>query len=174
MFPRFQTIFVLVSAILIGVCSSFQANLNRIFSANKLANKIASGILISFTILPIPSTVAVESTTDLVSQLKVLQQAQEVLDSADLPYIELPSKIAYREFREGRGTETVKAGSLVATEMTVRCESFKTQQEPGGVKYFSTKIDTPNNELRWVIGSGELLPGKLMTCLFNDSYECLC
>merc|ERR1711907_439440 len=28
-----------------------------------------------------------------------------------------------------------------------------------GVKYFSTKIDTPTNSLAWTIGSGEFLPG---------------
>lgn len=53
----------------------------------------------------------------------------------------------------------VQEGSKVAVEMTIRCKSFSTQNEPGGVKYFSTKDDTEFNELAWTIGSGELLPG---------------
>jgi FKBP-type peptidyl-prolyl cis-trans isomerase 2 len=43
--------------------------------------------------------------------------------------------------------------------MSIRCKSFATQNEPGGIKYFSTKDDTEFNELAWTIGSGELLPG---------------
>jgi FKBP-type peptidyl-prolyl cis-trans isomerase 2 len=43
--------------------------------------------------------------------------------------------------------------------MTIRCKSFSTANEPGGVKYFSTKEDTEFNELAWTVGSGEVLPG---------------
>ena len=53
----------------------------------------------------------------------------------------------------------VKSGSKVAVEMTVRCKSFSTVNEPGGVKYFSTKDDTEFNELAWTIGDGALPPG---------------
>ena len=50
-------------------------------------------------------------------------------------------------------------GSKVAAEMTIRCKSFSTANEPGGLKYFSTKDDTDFNELAWTVGSGALLPG---------------
>lgn len=52
----------------------------------------------------------------------------------------------------------VQPGSKVAVEMTIRCKSFATANEPGGIKYFSTKEDTEFNELAWTIGSGELSP----------------
>ena len=53
----------------------------------------------------------------------------------------------------------VQPGSKVGVEMTIRCKSFATANEPGGVKYFSTNLDTQFNELAWTIGNGELLPG---------------
>lgn len=53
----------------------------------------------------------------------------------------------------------IQPGSKVAVEMTIRCKSFGTANEPGGIKYFSTKEDTEFNELAWTVGSGELLPG---------------
>lgn len=53
----------------------------------------------------------------------------------------------------------VQPGSKVAVEMTIRGKSFSTANEPGGVKYFSTKDDTDFNELAWSIGDGELIPG---------------
>ena len=42
--------------------------------------------------------------------------------------------------------------------MTIRCQAFASQNEPGGVKYFSTKADTEFNEVAWTVGSGELSP----------------
>ena len=53
-------------------------------------------------------------------------------------------------------TSVVQAGSKVAVEMSIRCKSFATANEPGGVKYFSTKDDTDFNELAFTIGSGEI------------------
>ena len=53
----------------------------------------------------------------------------------------------------------VQNGSKVAVEMTIRCKSFSTVDEPGGIKYFSTKDDTDFNEVAWTVGSGDLLPG---------------
>jgi len=52
-------------------------------------------------------------------------------------------------------------------EMTVRCKSFPTGNEPGGVKYYSTKDDTPYNALEWTLGSG-LIFLSLTTNFFND------
>ena len=43
--------------------------------------------------------------------------------------------------------------------MTIRCKSFATANEPGGLKYFSTKEDTEFNELAWTVGSGQLPEG---------------
>jgi len=80
-------------------------------------------------------------------------------DLTDIPFEELPSGVSYREYREGKGGEVIKPGSKVAVEMTIRCKSFSTAKEPGGVKYFSTKTDTDFNEVAWIIGSGELPPG---------------
>ena len=56
-------------------------------------------------------------------------------------------------------TKVVQSGSKVAAEMTIRAKSFSTANEPGGVKYFSTKLDTDFNEIAWTVGNGELLPG---------------
>ena len=49
----------------------------------------------------------------------------------------------------------VQTGSKIAVEMTIRCKSFATANEPGGLKYYSTKDDTDFNELAWVVGSGD-------------------
>ena len=47
----------------------------------------------------------------------------------------------------------------MAVEMTIRCKSFSTANDPGGIKYFSTKEDTDFNELAFKVGSGEILSG---------------
>lgn len=80
-------------------------------------------------------------------------------DVIDKPYEKFDSDVSYREYRDGKGEGVVKEGSKVAVEMTIRCKSFSTANEPGGLKYFSTKDDTEFNELAWTVGSGELLPG---------------
>lgn len=79
-------------------------------------------------------------------------------DLVDIPFTELPSGVSYREYREGKGEAVVQDGSKVGVEMTIRCKSFATQNEPGGLKYFSTKDDTDFNELAWTVGSGTLSP----------------
>lgn len=56
-----------------------------------------------------------------------------------------------------KNKQVVQKGSKVGVEMTIRCRSFATQNEPGGLKYFSTKDDTEFNELAWKIGNGEIL-----------------
>lgn len=80
-------------------------------------------------------------------------------DLTNVPFEELPSGVSYREYREGKGDATVQNGSKVAVEMTIRCKSFSTANEPGGLKYFSTKDDTEFNELAWTVGSGSLPEG---------------
>eukprot|EP00956_Cyclotella_meneghiniana_P001768 scaffold1947_cov77-Cyclotella_meneghiniana.AAC.4 len=79
-------------------------------------------------------------------------------DTKDIPYEKLSSGASYREYREGKGDATIQSGSKVAVEMSIRCRSFATANEPGGLKYFTTKEDTDFNELAWTIGSGELPP----------------
>ena len=79
-------------------------------------------------------------------------------DTKDIPFTELPSGVSFREYREGKGEVSIQPGSKVAVEMTIRCKSFATANEPGGLKYFSTKDDTEFNELAWTVGSGELPP----------------
>ena len=79
-------------------------------------------------------------------------------DSKDIAFTKLPSGASYRDYREGKGDATVQQGSKVAVEMTIRCQSFATQDEPGGLKYFTTKQDTEFNELAWTVGDGEVPP----------------
>lgn len=92
-----------------------------------------------------------------------LRQIEEIQrpasDTLNIPYEELPSGVQYREYREGKGEAVIQKGSKVAAEMTIRCKSFSTANEPGGVKYYSTKLDTEFNEIAWTIGSGELPVG---------------
>jgi hypothetical protein len=90
-------------------------------------------------------------------QIEAIQRPSS--DIVDIPFTELPSGVSYREYREGKGEAIVQNGSKVAAEMTIRCKSFSTQNEPAGVKYFSTKDDTEFNEIFWTVGSGEILPG---------------
>jgi FKBP-type peptidyl-prolyl cis-trans isomerase len=80
-------------------------------------------------------------------------------DKEDIEYTKLPSGVSFRDFREGKGDATVQSGSKVAVEMTVRCKSFATAKEPGGLKYFATATDTDFHELAFTIGSGQFLPG---------------
>ncbi|KAG7353315.1 FKBP-type peptidyl-prolyl cis-trans isomerase [Nitzschia inconspicua] len=90
-------------------------------------------------------------------QIEAIQKPTS--DLVDIPFQELASGVSYREYREGKGEATVQDGSKVAAEMTIRCKSFSTQNEPGGLKYFSTRDDTEFNEIAWTVGSGEILPG---------------
>lgn len=87
-------------------------------------------------------------------------------DSKDIAFEKLASGASYREFREGKGDAAVTNGSKVAVEMTIRCQSFATANEPGGVKYFSTKEDTDFNEVAWTIGDGQL-PPELEECMIG-------
>lgn len=80
-------------------------------------------------------------------------------DLVNQPYEELSSGVSYREYREGKGDAVVAPGSKVVVEMTIRCKSFATANEPGGVKYFNTKGDTDFNELAFTIGGGEISSG---------------
>jgi len=99
-------------------------------------------------------------TTGVRTRLSQIEGTKTRASDADnTPYEVLPSGVSYREFREGKGEVVVQSGSKVAVEMTIRCKSFSTTDEPGGVKYFSTKADTEFNEVAWTIGSGELIPG---------------
>jgi hypothetical protein len=95
-----------------------------------------------------------------VTRLQQIENLQKpASDLEDLPYTGLPSGVSYREFRQGKGEATVQDGSRVAVEMTIRCKSFATNIEPGGLKYFSTKDDTDFNELAFTVGKGDILPG---------------
>ena len=96
---------------------------------------------------------------NIADELKKYKETQDALDMAEVAFTELPSGVSYREYREGKGNRVVQKGSTVDVEMSIRCESLTTGSEPQGVKYYSTKADTPTNSLVWTIGSGELLPG---------------
>lgn len=98
--------------------------------------------------------------TGVAQRLKMIDEIQRpASDLTNIPFEELPSGISYREYREGKGDAVVKPGSKVAAEITIRCKSFSTANEPGGVKYFSSKSDTEFNEVAWTVGSGDLPPG---------------
>jgi len=99
-------------------------------------------------------------TSGAVTRLRQIESANGPLpeDSKDIAFEVLPSGASFREYREGKGDATVHPGSKVAVEMTIRCRSFATATEPGGLKYFSTKEDTEFNELAWTIGDGQLPP----------------
>jgi hypothetical protein len=93
-------------------------------------------------------------------------------DSKDIAFTVLPSgEGSYRTYREGSGDATIQPGSKVAVEMTIRCRSFATADEPGGVAYFTTKEDTDFNELAWTIGSspsdGDIVPTQLEECMMG-------
>uniref|UniRef100_A0A7S3LHP4 peptidylprolyl isomerase n=1 Tax=Amphora coffeiformis TaxID=265554 RepID=A0A7S3LHP4_9STRA len=90
-------------------------------------------------------------------QVQAINQPES--DNVDRPWEDLPSGVLYREYRQGKGNAVVTKGSKVAVEMTIRCRSFATANEPGGLKYFNTKEDTTFNELAWTIGDGTLPPG---------------
>jgi hypothetical protein len=87
-------------------------------------------------------------------------------DSKDIAFETLPSGASYREYREGKGDAMITNGSKVGVEMTIRCRSFATPDEPGGIKYFDTKRDAEFNELAWTVGSGEL-PPELEECMMG-------
>ena len=85
-----------------------------------------------------------------------------ITDLENIPYEELPSGVLYREYRAGQqgdAAAVVQPGSKVAVEMSIRCKSFRTAKEPGGLKYFATKEDTDFNELAFTVGTGAILPG---------------
>ena len=94
-------------------------------------------------------------------------------DSKDIAFTVLPSgEGSYRTYREGSGDATIQPGSKVAVEMTIRCRSFATTDEPGGVTYFTTKGDTDFNELAWTVGSsaeygGAIVPTQLEECMMG-------
>jgi hypothetical protein len=92
------------------------------------------------------------------TRLRQLQKEEESVVT-DVAFIDLPSGVSYGEYKTGKGDATVQQGSKVGAEMTIRCKSFATAAEPGGLKYYSTKEDTDFNEVAWTIGSGEILPG---------------
>mmetsp|Transcript_48841 Transcript_48841/g.90595 ORF Transcript_48841/g.90595 Transcript_48841/m.90595 type:complete len:293 (-) Transcript_48841:362-1240(-) len=95
------------------------------------------------------------------TRLKQIEAAKSggMATDVDKPWEDLPSGVLFREYKEGRGDAVVEPGSKVGVEMTIRCKSFATANEPGGVKYFSTKDDTEFNELAFTVGSGEVPPG---------------
>lgn len=100
---------------------------------------------------------------DVSGQAQRMRQLEEIQrpasDTVNIPYEKLDSGVEYREYREGRGDAVVQTGSKIAVELTIRCQSFVTAKEPGGLKYFTTKGDTEFNELAWTVGSGEFPPG---------------
>lgn len=127
-------------------------------------------LLGGLSILPTVATAGIDPTAlksysvegDAAGTATRLRQIEAVKNPAsdlvNVPFEELPSGVSYREYRAGKGDAVVQPGSKVAVEMTIRCKSFATANEPGGLKYYSTKDDTDFNELAFTIGSGEASP----------------
>jgi hypothetical protein len=151
-------ILLLSHILLILIISSFSYKSNRIKTSSIDIKKIISSVSISLSLL-LPTNSVLADNARLTDKLKELKDIQKVLDEADQQFEVLPSGVQYREYRSGKGNKLVQKGSTVTVEMTVRCKSFPTGNEPGGVRYYSTKIDTPYDGLTWTIGSGELLEG---------------
>jgi len=99
----------------------------------------------------------VSGTAQRLRQIEEIQRPAS--DTVNMEYEKLPSGVEYREYREGKGEAVIQKGSKIAAEMTIRCQAFATQQQPGGAKYYSTNLDTEFNEIAWTVGSGELPDG---------------
>lgn len=131
----------------------------------------ASSFLFAATALSSPANAGIDpallkaipvegDTTGAASRLRIIESANgpQPDDSKDIAFEKLPSGVSYRQYRDGKGDAEIQQGSKVAAEMSLRCRSFATADEPGGLKYFSTKTDTEFNELAWTVGSGEFPP----------------
>jgi len=97
-----------------------------------------------------------------VGRLKQLQMQGTKIERGEnfATITRLDSGVTYRDINTGRdGARTVRRGSNVGAEMTIRCKSLATASEPEGVKYFSTKEDNNASELSWTIGSGDFPKG---------------
>lgn len=80
------------------------------------------------------------------------KRKEDAVVAVDEPWQDLPSGVSYREFRTGSG-DAIQNGSKVAVEMTIRARSFTNADNPGGVKWYSTKLDTDFNEYAFQVGS---------------------
>lgn len=138
-----------------------------------------SSFLLATTALSAPANAGIDpsalkslpvegDTTGVASRLRQIESVNgpRPEDSKDIAFEVLPSGASYREYREGKGDAAIKQGSRVAVEMSIRCKSFATANDPGGVKYFTTKGDTDFNELAWTVGSGEF-PPELEECMLG-------
>ena len=101
----------------------------------------------------------------LSEQLAAMQAAQNALDAQDVEWSVVPGMekegVIYRDYREGRGggDQVRVQDSKITAEMVVRIKKLSTQKDPGGVRYYSTKLDAPpNGEVQWTTGQGAYLP----------------
>ena len=109
-------------------------------------------------LLPAPA-----HATTLAEQLASMQAAQDALDAQDVEWTPVegaPKGVLLREYRQGKVNGVpVSPQSKVTAELVVRMKTFRTQNDPGGVRYYSTKIDAPKEgAITWMIGDGSLLP----------------
>ena len=98
----------------------------------------------------------------LAEQLTAMQAAQQALDAQDVEWSPVGTGgVSFRQYRAGRtgAAAVVDKGKTVTVELVGRIKTLRTQDNPGGVRYYSTKEDTPNNELSWEVGSGVMIPG---------------
>ena len=84
--------------------------------------------------------------------------AQKKMDEEELPFTVLDSGVEFREFREGKGEETVAVGKRVAVQLTGRLPALATEKEPGGLQFYNSK-NSDILEFGFTIGSGKVVPG---------------
>ena len=76
--------------------------------------------------------------------------------NADPEVVDVEDGVSYREYRVGNGDTIVSDGSRVGLEMTVRCSTVTSANEPNGAMIYSTSRDDDLGELLVKVGSGAL------------------
>ncbi len=94
--------------------------------------------------------------------MKDVEKLKAIEDSfvaREVEFQKCPLGASFREFRAGReNSKALSIGDRAVVEMTVRCKKLATAKEVGGVKYYSTKDDSPSNSFTFVVGDGTVPP----------------
>ena len=92
------------------------------------------------------------------TRLANLQAMQASQINLDPETVEVSPGVTYQDYKAGSGADKVKDGSRVALEMTVRCSTLTSTNEPNGVMIYSTAKDDDFGELFFRVGSGRMSP----------------
>ncbi|GMI29783.1 hypothetical protein TrRE_jg12440 [Triparma retinervis] len=90
------------------------------------------------------------------SRLAEVARIQQGYMNADPEVVDVEDGVSYREYRVGNGDTIVSDGSRVGLEMTVRCSTVTSANEPNGAMIYSTSRDDDLGELLVKVGSGAL------------------